>query len=92
MKARIVLPILILGLMLIVTAAIAYAQAGSVIPRWLIGGGGGQASSGSVSIIWALGQPVGGVASSGGSGICSGFWCGGPNVVSVRIYLPSILK
>lgn len=53
-----------------------YALGATGIDWWVLGGGGGQASSGDVSLNSTLGQPVTGSSSAGEVSLQSGYWAG----------------
>ena len=46
------------------------------IDRWVIGGGGGEASGGGVSLDASLGEPIVGISSGGSIALEAGFWTG----------------
>jgi len=88
MKAKIV--ILIVMAAAILFAAVALANGGPSIERYVIGGGGGHSEAGSYALDSTIGQAVIGVTSANGYELCSGFWCGA--AVEYKIYLPLVLR
>ena len=76
---------------LLLLTGVVLAQGTPVINRWVIGGGGGTATGGNVSLSSALGQAAGGPSSGGNVAICAGFWCG-EVAPGHKIYLPLVLR
>jgi hypothetical protein len=72
------MPILALALLLAVTA-LAPANSGIGLPRWVLGGGASDFAAGGVTLRATLGQPVVGVVSGDGGEVTvgQGFWQGG---------------
>ncbi|RCK74669.1 MAG: hypothetical protein ANABAC_1386 [Anaerolineae bacterium] len=85
---RLTLITLALALFLVVGAAL--AQGTSFIPWAVLGGGGGQAEGGGISLDGTLAQPFVGTGSQGNLHLCGGFWCG--EAGQSKIYLPLILR
>lgn len=69
---------------------------GEMMPRSLVSGGGGAATSEGLTLQMAVGQPAVGAVTSGGETLCGGFWCGSgaPEVTpeGITVYLPVILR
>jgi len=82
----------LLLLLLCLAGGVALAQGTPVINRWIIGGGGGTATGGNVSLSSALGQALAGPSSGGNVSISVGFWTGGVASVDREVYLPMIVK
>jgi hypothetical protein len=59
------------------------------IDWWVIGGGGGSASTGSISLSGTIGQAVVGANSNAPYEHCVGFWCGAGARYSV--FLPLVM-
>ncbi len=79
------------ALLLLFMAGVALAQSTTAVSRWNIGGGGGTASGGNVTLMGAMGQGIAGSSSSGGNiVVSSGFWSGGP--VRHAVYLPLVVR
>ena len=78
-------------LLLLLSAGVVLAQGTPAINRWVIGGGGGTATGGNVSLSSALGQALAGPSSGGDVAISAGFWCGGAAVVTHTVYLPAVM-
>ena len=57
---------------------------------YVLGGGGGRVTNGSVVLEGTLGQSVAGTVSQAPLEMCSGYWCGG--VSGSHIYLPMVKK
>ncbi|MCI0398202.1 MAG: hypothetical protein L0332_31215 [Chloroflexi bacterium] len=94
MKSRRTVPRLLLlgGLLAMLLLAAGLLNAGplaTTIDRWVIAGGGGTATNGNVTLESTIAQPVTGIAASGNSQLCAGFWCGAG---SYPLYLPVIRK
>ncbi|OQA18025.1 MAG: hypothetical protein BWY63_02184 [Chloroflexi bacterium ADurb.Bin360] len=81
---------LILALMLCLVSSVASAQGGTVIDRWVIGGGGGTAAGANVVLHGILGQPLVGLSSEANIQLCSGFLCQHFSVS--RVFLPLTLN
>lgn len=79
-----------LALLIILASGAALAQGTPAISRWNIGGGGGTASGGNVTISGALGQGIAGPSSDGNILVSAGFWSGGPSRHAV--YLPLVVR
>lgn len=82
--------ILLTSVVLLVLAGVVLANGAPTINWWTIGGGGGHAEAGIYALDATVGQTVTGVAMTGDSELCAGFWCvaAGEYVV----YLPAIMK
>ena len=78
-----------IGLLMLLVAGSVLAQGAPAINRWNIGGGGGVASGGAISVSSALGQAVAGPSSSGNIALQAGFWTGKP---SFAVYLPLVMR
>jgi len=90
MKTKILILSLVLSLMV---TSLAFAIAGTEIPRWVLSGGATDAAEGVVSLRGTLGQPVVGVASNGEIKLGQGFWFGGDLPESeYNLYLPIVLR
>ena len=64
---------------------------GSAIERWVIGGGGGEASgAGEVVVNSTLGDPIVGPAGDGSVSLGAGYWYGAETAYTV--YLPLVVK
>ena len=90
---KIVGPLTLL-LLLCLVGGVALAQA-PAINRWVIGGGGGTATGGNVSLSNVLGQTVAGPSSGGNVAISAGFWSGGPVApapAEYTAYLPLVVR
>jgi hypothetical protein len=74
----------------LVFAGVAWANGIPNIDRWVISGGGGRATVGSISLDDTIGQWVVGSAKSGSLRLSPGFWGGGWDG-SYAIYLPVVL-
>lgn len=87
--------LLLLGLVLLlasgVTLVAAETENGFAIPRWVIGGGGGESEVGGYALAGTVGEPVTGLGSGIGYEICSGFWCGAGGL-AYEVYLPLVLR
>ena len=87
--------LLLLGLALLlaggVTLVAAEPDSGYEIPRWVIGGGGGESEVGGFSLAGTVGEPVTGLGSGAGYEVCSGFWCGAGGLI-YEVYLPLVLR
>jgi hypothetical protein len=83
-----------LALAVCLGTGVALAQGTSTINRWFIGGGGGTATGGNVSISGTLGQSIAGPSSGGEVTIQNGFWVGSAATVdaSSEIYLPLVIN
>jgi len=82
-----------LGLLLLEIVSVALAQGTPLIHHWIIGGGGGTAVGGDVSLGSTLGQAIAGPSSGGNVAICVGFWSGRPTAVGHTVfYLPLLLR
>ena len=67
------------------------AQGTAAIERWVIGGGGGEASgAGEVVVNSTLGEPIVGPAGDGSVSLGAGYWYGAETAYTV--YLPLVLK
>jgi hypothetical protein len=92
MRLRKAIPALVLLLVLLGGTALA---AGTYhIERYVIAGGGGQASGGVYALRSTVGQPVAGSVSSGGYALCAGYWCGGSGAVVSQyvVHLPLVVR
>ena len=69
---------------------VALANVGPTVDWWVIGGGGGHAEAGAYALDGTIGQAMVGVASSGSSELCAGFWCGAAAVY--KTYLPLVVR
>jgi len=69
----------------------ALAQWTPSIGLWVIGGGGGPASSSGVALDGTLAQPVIGPASHGSVLLDAGYW-GGAGTVEYEVYLPVVSR
>jgi len=78
-----------LGLLLSIGSVI-LAQGTTTISRWVIGGGGGIAAGGNVSISSTLGQALAGPSRYGDVTICINLWCS--EVTEHTIYLPAVVR
>ena len=87
--------LLLLGLALVLASGVALVAAamtnGYEIPRWVIGGGGGESAAGDFYLVGTVGQPVTGLGSEADYNVCSGFWCGAGWFVH-RVYLPLVQR
>ena len=87
--------ILLLVVLVLVVAGLAQAagEGGWALPRTLLGGGGGPAttSNSGLTLTGSLGQPVTGVANGGETVLHGGFWHSGSTQV-YRSYLPSMYE
>ncbi|MBN1260096.1 MAG: hypothetical protein JXB35_05395 [Anaerolineae bacterium] len=85
--------ILLVGLLLLAFAGVALAAPVPVLERSVMASGGGRGEQGGIALIGALGQPVAGRGGSGGTTLCTGFWCSGGLVEADHIiYLPLLAK
>lgn len=84
-----VIPLLLL---LLVVTDVALAQGTPLIIRWVIGGGGGTATGGNVSLSSALGQALAGPSSGGNVAISTGFWSGSLAAAKYTVCLPLVLR
>ena len=90
MKRTVILLALVAFLLL---TGVALANGTPIIDWWVIGGGGGHAEAGIYTLDATIGQAVAGVATDGGSELCTGFWCGtAVAAVEYNIYLPLIVR
>lgn len=85
---KILVPLVLLLLLLI--GSMVLAQVTPAINRWVVGGGGGTATGGNVSLSSTLGQALAGPSSGGDVAISVGFWSGGPT--AHNIYLPMVAR
>ncbi len=81
---------LLAWLALLLLAGAALAQGTLAIPWSVIGGGGGHAKAGAISLDGTLGQPVVGQIGNLPHALCAGYWCGAG--AEYRIYLPLVLR
>jgi hypothetical protein len=88
-KKLVILGTLVVSLLLVGTA-LAAPNAHS-IDWWVIGGGGGSETAGTISLDSTIGQWVVGSDKSGGLQLGPGFWGGGWDESCV-IFLPVVLK
>ena len=58
---------------------------------YVLGGGGGRVTNGSVVLDGTLGQPVAGAVSQAPLEMCSGYWCGA-GVSGFQVYLPLVKR
>ena len=89
--------LLLLGLALLLASGVTLVAAepdnGYQIPRWVIGGGGGESAVGGYALVGTAGQPLTDAGSGAGYEICSGFWCGAGQVIyDYAVYLPLVLR
>jgi hypothetical protein len=90
MKPRYLIALTILFLLMVLVTSSTLASGTMEIDWYVIGGGGGTAIAGDYTLNGTIGQPVTGLSSSGGTDLCSGFWC---RVLSgFRIFLPLVLR
>lgn len=83
--------ILILAILLTLTLSGAALANGSVErPRWVLGGGASEATTGNVSLRASLGQTIVGAISGGDIVVGQGFWYG--NLHDYKIYLPMVMR
>ncbi len=95
MSNRKIIGHLTLLLLLCLVGGVALAQGTPTINRWVIGGGGGTATGGNVSLSNTLGQTVAGPSSGGNVAISAGFWSGGPVApapAEYTAYLPLVVR
>ena len=92
MKIKILILVLVLALFLAVAGA-ALANGNIELPRWVLGGGASDSSTGDVTLHATLGQSVVGVVSAGDVTLGQGFWHGGDLPGDgYEVYLPLIQK
>ena len=100
MKTRTVQASLSTLLLLLLIVAMVMALGGGINGRFTIGSGGGQVQSSGVHLTSTIGQPIGGIVSSGVEDVvlCSGLICGAvvppkpPDNPQHLIFLPTIQK
>ena len=88
---RITIPLIIVGLFLLSTVALAMSS-GNYRLDWFVPltGSGGAASSTNYAADFTVGQAVAGDFPGGSYGACLGYWCGAG--AQHQIYLPLILR
>ncbi|MBE9508276.1 MAG: hypothetical protein IMY86_09530 [Chloroflexi bacterium] len=94
MKKKWMIPGTLVVSLLLVGMALAAPNAHS-IDWWVIGGGGGSGTAGTISLDGTIGQWAVGSGTSGATQLWSGFWGGGGAAGEVDLYqvfLPLILR
>jgi hypothetical protein len=83
---------ILVGIILLALASIAFAQVSSNhdLSWHIIGGGGGQMASAGHTLNSTLGQPATDPTSSDEHALCSGFWCA--EAAGFKVYLPLVLR
>lgn len=81
---------LVVGLLLLISVTLAFANRVDLDIAWkVLANGGGSSSGGEVALDSTLGQPITGNPSSGEIYLTAGYWVGQP---LVRLHLPLITK
>jgi hypothetical protein len=85
------LTLTIIGLLVLMlgTSAVMASPTATEITRSVIGGGGGESTSGAYTLSGTIGQPVVGTGSTSPYELCSGYWCG---LVTYQLFLPTVLR
>lgn len=93
MKRRLLITLL-LTVILLAAASVAYARlAGYSLPWWTVDSGGGASSGGNYNLNGTIGQPDAGTLSSGMYQLEGGFWGSAGGVIPpLRVYLPVTTK
>ncbi len=86
-RLRKAIPLLLL---LLFVGSVALAQSTAAISRWVIGGGGGTAIGGNVSISSTLGQAIAGPGRGRDVDLCVNLWCN--EVTEHTVYLPAVVR
>lgn len=93
-RPRLLSSLIVLILIVLISFSLALA-AGEILPRSLVGSGGGQVSQSGLALHSAVGQPVVGAVHNN-LNLCSGYLCGaGAPPVSgsdYSLYLPAVLR
>lgn len=92
MKAKMLIPII---LVLLILAGIARAAPapGLEISRYVVAGGGGRLEQSSYALDFTVGQSVVGTASQTPYELCAGFWCTpGGEPIDHEIFLPLVMR
>ena len=85
--------VIISVVLFLLLAQVASAQGPVAISRWSIGGGGGQASGGTIDLLGSLGEAMAGPASGGAVSVGGGFQGGGGSTeIRAVTYLPLVMK
>ncbi len=92
MKRKIALAVVV-GLLVVGTAALAQAGGSFDLAWHKVSGGGGKSSGGTYELSGTAGQADAGALGGGGFSVAGGFW-GGTTAAAVqyRFYLPLVLK
>jgi hypothetical protein len=90
MKTKLAISLLIVCALLLM-GSVWKAPNTSEIFWYVLGGGGGRVTNGSITVEGTLGQPVAGFVSQSPLELCSGYWCGA-GVSSYQVYLPLVLR
>ena len=91
MKIKIWFLIIVIVSLMIIKIAEPVKASGLMSVDWFVMGSGGESAQGGNYILnGTIGQPVTGLSSSGGSDLCSGFWC--LSLQWIKIYLPLIFR
>ncbi|MBN2550832.1 MAG: hypothetical protein JXB15_16840 [Anaerolineales bacterium] len=93
MKIKLLFSLLLVCSLLLASSAWA-APAPTTLLWNVLGGGGGQVSSGTVVVEGSIGQPVTGPVSQGAASVCSGYWCGAGDIYLPDrvVYLPVVIR
>jgi len=88
MRAKTVVSVLLLALLLVTSVARAAPSAAVEIARHVLGGGGGRAEQTPYVLNGTFGQPLAGSSSQTSYALCAGFWCDQSWEYKVYLYLP----
>jgi len=78
--------------LLLASGAVALAVDGADVDWHVLGGGGGSAESGTVSLGATIGQPLAGLATGGDRTLCAGFWCLPTGGAGFPLRLPLVMR
>jgi hypothetical protein len=82
--------VLVIGLLLLASVALAQSDDGYDASWWTVDGGGGVLSGGGYTLRGTAGQPDAGVLNGDGYTLAGGFWAGGR--AEYKMYLPLLLR
>ena len=87
---RVAIPLAVLALLVLASAALAQAGGGNDLSWWTVDGGGTTSTGANYVLTGTIGQADAGVVTGGTYSLMGGFWGGQAQQVSV--YLPTVLR